>query len=649
MTKDAAHPSSFSNLVRSGLVLTGLVLADVACTGEPSAKDEACARLDAAWSVEAAMPASSPAPARGAPRELSGATKLSVAVYHFNIQYVVGGLRGFPDGTFVEKYDLGEVEVEDRIVREGLEPVLDIYLAHPEFGADLELQAYMVEVIAARHPDVLEKMRTLAHRGQVDFDSFHYSDQLYVAYPDRDLEVSLELTKAVFARAGLPLGRAIFTQEGQFAGGQLAIAHRHGYEVSILPKNLFTYQVGDAPAAASVLYSDASAPEHTVILGGRGFQAEGFDLAWTFMDDGEIAFSKAELNPYFGTDYELDPARIAEHVAELEAMAAQGYVHVTVADAVRAMKARGLTPAPLPRVFDGTWQPDNTNNVFRWMGGGGLFRTFEADSDVLAANWRARTTVERAERRAADEASAVVTKGLTAAWREVLLAEVSDSTGWNPFRTEIAYSRAHAAAAEGLAADVSTCLGAAAPVVADPVTCAGAGPTLEALGVEVVAPARQVVTTVRACASAAGTLSEVAIEVPKLVDVEQTLDQTDQETEERTLELVVHRTGEDVALSPALDPAVLAFRLDDYVFESIGVALPLGLASLGGDRWVLQDLGTQRTAVIITRTGEDRGVLRFRDDTVSRAAGSTRRWYVLEGATAEEALALASKVNRDVD
>ncbi|MCK6550531.1 hypothetical protein L6R52_32135, partial [Myxococcota bacterium] len=604
MTKAAAH-------------LTLLFTASaVACSSAPSAQEEACARVDAAWSVETSMPASSPAPARGAPRDLSSASKLSLAVYHFNVQYVAGGLRGFPDGTIVEKYDLDEREVEDRIVRGGLEPVLDIYLAHPEFGADIELQAYMVEVIAARHADVLEKMRTLAHRGQIDFDSFHYSDQLYVAYPDRDLEVSLELTKAIFDRAGLPLGRAIFTQEGQFARGQLAIAARHGYEVSILPKNLFTYQVGDAPADANVLYTDASAPEHAVILGGRGFGTEGFELAWTFMDDGEIAFSKAELNPYFGTDYVLDPDRIAEHVAELEAMAASGFVHVTVADAVRVMKARSITPAALPRVFDGTWQPGNTNNLFRWMGGGGLFRTFEADSDVLAANWRARTTVERAERALGAAPSTRVARGLRAAWREVLLAEVSDSTGWNPFRTEIAYSRGHAAAAEALAADTLACAGVTAPVATPPTTCASPGPSLDALGVEVVAPARQVVTTVRACTASAGTLTEISIDVPKLVEREQTLDQTDQETEERTLELRARRTGDDVTLSPALDPAMTSFRLDDYVFDSIGIALPLGVASLGGDRWIIQDLASQRTAVLVTRTSEDRSVLRFRDDTV---------------------------------
>src|SRR5687767_7417351 len=140
----------------------------------------------------------------------------------------------------------------------------------------------MVEVIALRHPDVLDKMRALAWRGQIDFDSFHYSDQLYVAYPRRDLEVSLDLTAEVFARAGLPLGRSIFTQEGQFARGQIPIAAQRGYEASVLPKNLFTYQLGETAAEMNVLYAEPDVADHTVILGGRGFHSADFELAWTF-------------------------------------------------------------------------------------------------------------------------------------------------------------------------------------------------------------------------------------------------------------------------------------------------------------------------------------------------------------------------------
>ena len=128
-------------------------------------------------------------------------------------------------------------------------------------------------------------------------------------------------------------------------------------------------------------------------------------------------------------------------------MEADGYVHATVAEAVRAMKARGVTPAPLPPVLDGTWQPSNTGNVFRWMGGGGLFRTQESDGDTLAAIWRGRAAAAAAQSAAEGVADERLQAGVMAAWREALLAEVSDSTGWNPFVNEVRYSRERAAAA----------------------------------------------------------------------------------------------------------------------------------------------------------------------------------------------------------
>jgi hypothetical protein len=608
------------------------------------ARKQSCDRLDAAWSL-ASVGASTAPVAHPELRELSGESKLAVAVYHFNVQYVAGGLIGFPDGEYVEKYHLDEAQVEDRIIRQGLEPVLDLFLAHPTFHADLELQAYMVELIALRHRDVLDKMRELALRGQIDFDSFHYSDQLYVAYPKRDLVVSLELTREVFARAGLPLGKSIFTQEGQFARGQIPIAQSFGYEASVLPKNLYGYQFGEDPAD-SVLYTDSATPEHAVILGGRGWHgmdANGteVDLQWTFMDDGEIAFSVGGLNPYFGLDYEIDPARIADHVTRLEEMEAQGYKHATIAEAVRALKKRGVAFPQIPPVLDGTWQPRDTNNVLRWMGGSGLFRTYESDSETLSAIWRARTSVERAELEAGDGA-----RGTLAAWREALLAQVSDSTGWNPFRTEIAYSRTRAEKAVELAGDVRVCHGVAsdAPRI---LSCTPSTQSLSQLGVEVIAPARAITTTVETCSSSFGELSRITVNVPKLVDEELNLvDPTETESKERELEVRFRQEEQSFALASAFTDGAETIALDDYVFESIGIALPIGLIGLGPSRWLVQDLGSGRVAALLTRSGEGAGFVRFQDSTVTRAEGSTRRYYLAGGIGVAEARALAESINR---
>jgi hypothetical protein len=625
-------------------------LAVAACAGDAE-RDEACARLDAAWRVESVPLAANPSPARPEPADVRGAAKLAVAVYHFNVQYVAGGLKGFPDGTYVAKYDLDEAQVEDRIVQEGLLPVLDLFLAHPTFKADIELQAYMVELIAQRHPDVLTKMQTLAARGQIDFASFHYSDQLYVAYPRRDMEVSLELTRAVFERAGLPVGRSIFTQEGQFAAGQLALAQARGYEVSILPKNLFRYQFGDAPAQANVLYADPAVPGHAVILGGQGWsgadgQGQPFELRWRFMDDGEIAFSEGRLNPYFGLDYKVDPAAIAAHVAELEAMEADGFVHATVAEAVRAMGARGVAPAPLPPVLDGTWQPKDTGNVFRWMGGAGLFRTQESDGDTLAAVWRGRSAAAAAADAARADGDARLIAGATAAWREALLAAVSDSTGWNPFTNEIRYSRERAARAEALAQDVLRCGALAAPLVTEP-ECAADGTTLADLGAEVLAEARAPEVQVERCAEVGvPALHRIVVKAAAVAEVEELFDPSSQATLQRELEVRFAWEGGSFTLLEALRDAPVTHALDDYAFEWIGIPLPEGLISLGPDRWVVQDQRTGRVAARIGTSSTTRDHLSFVDLTVARAAPTERHFYVLEGVGPSEAAAFARRINR---
>jgi hypothetical protein len=617
-----------------------------------STSEKACEALSArTWSLDQIPAYSGTCPAPQKMRDLSTSTKLAVAVYHFNIQYVAGGLTGFPDNTITPKYDLNEQAVEDSIVRQGFEPLLDLYLMHPSFHADIELQSYMLEVIAKRHPDVLDKMRMLAASGQIDFDSFHYSDQLFLAFPKRDLEVGIDFTDQIFARVCLPKGRSIFTQEGQFARGELPIARDHGYAVAVLPKNLFSYQLGQDAANRSVLFEDPETPGEPVLIGGQSWTStaarpgQTIELVWTYMNDGEIALSKGGLDPYFGTDYVVDPAAVASKVMELEALEQNGFVHATIAEAVAAMTKMGIPHAKLPPVFDGTWQPSNTNNMYRWMGGGGLFHTYERDSDTLAAEWRASAAVKAAEAAAGASPKPEIAAALSEAWREALLSQDSDSTGWNPWRTEVEYSNRHAAYAIATATNALACMGATAP---SGLACGQASTAmLPDLGVETRSPARQITTAIHDCPSAAGeTIREITVLVPKVVDAEQLVDQTDQEANERQIEMRFTVTSTDVMTTLALDDSLRDFRRSDYAFDSMGVVIPIGLVRLGDKRWLIQDLTTGRLAAILSRTGADMNVISFLDTTVSRAHASTRRWYVVDGADATRALSLAHEVNR---
>jgi hypothetical protein len=614
------------------------------CDSTPTEQDQACARLDSAWK---APPPKGSCPKRPTLRDLSTESKLSVAVYHFNIQYVAGGVRGFPDGEIVPRYDLSEAETEDRIVTEGLEPVLNLYLAHPSFRADIELQAYMVEVIALRHPKVLAKMVQLAQNGQVDFDSFHYSDQLYVAYPKRDLEVSLDLTESVFSNACLPLGLSIFTQEGQFAPGQLKIAKDRGYTTSLLPKNLFTHQYGEEATAEGVLFEDPNVPGHAILIGGRSYRYENmgsdaFELRWTFMDDGEIAFSVDELNPYFGLDYVLDPELIAKHAKELEALEQSGFVFATVAEAVAAMKKRGVPAQPLPPVLDGTWQPNDTQNVFRWMGGSGAFRTQENDSEVLAALWRARTRITQAEKAMPDRLQSLIP-----AWREALLGQVSDSTGWNPFANEIKYSFDHSAAAEALVEDAYACAGLKEAKDASFQCEKGSELNLADLGATLVdVPSTRFVAKAYECTNAKN-VSVIEISGAQTSTEQLTVfDDSTEAAQERDLGIGFTRTSSTHRWVMALEDDFRTIDTSTMKFAWTGVPLPYGIISTSERGFVIQENASGRTAVLFTNEGEHTDKLRFYDKTVSRRSEILRRWYVLQNVSDARALQWARDINQ---
>jgi hypothetical protein len=343
---------------------------------------------------------------------------------HYNLQYCAGGLEGlFP------QYEATEEQLEDDIIEESLDPVLGVLEAHPSWTFDVEMQGLMVDVIAERHPDTLARMQALAAAGQLELVSFHWSDTLWTAFPRRDAEVSAELTRTSFADAGLPLSEVVFTQEGQFSEGMLEVMPEWGWSIAVLPPNLAEYLWGtvDEP-----LYRYGDVRVLT-------------QAPWTFLNDGEL-WATNDLNCYLGPAFVYDEDATAARVADLEAAEAAGYTIGSISAFVAGIET-GDEPE-LPPVLDGTWQPDDTEDLGLWMGGAGIWGSTEDDDGVRRANAWVGEVLRAVE--AVPEADA---DAVEAAWKEALKAEVSDATGWNPFETEVQYAHTHAAAALGLASE----------------------------------------------------------------------------------------------------------------------------------------------------------------------------------------------------
>ena len=382
-----------------------------------------------------AMPATCPPPDG---RPLPPAGRWSLSLYHFNVQYVAGGTVGFAATALrnpgsARLTDFTEAEVEDRIIVESFEPLLDLLLENPDFALTLEMQGYMVDLIAARHPGILQKMQALTAAAQLELASIHWSDQFFLAFGRESLEQGWLRTEASFAAADVPLSPIVFTQEGQFGPGFGAwLAETRPGAVMVMPRNLmgfFQDGLADAPLF--------TARGLDVVLP-RGVTDETVEKSFNYFDDGEL-LATGGLDPYFGEIFVHRPAAVAAYAHELRCAVENGTRVGRIADYVAAVKGAGYIPAEMPPFLDSTWQPKSTRGTLRWMGGGGGFRQHERDNQVL-------TTCIAAERavRALDVATGAVDDTV---WQDLLLGQVSDARGLNPWRGEVQYGLEHCAAA----------------------------------------------------------------------------------------------------------------------------------------------------------------------------------------------------------
>ncbi|RJO67775.1 MAG: hypothetical protein C4523_08435 [Myxococcales bacterium] len=583
-------------------------------------------------------------------------TKFALSMFHFNVQYVAGGLEAEIDGQTEGMCGppcLGWTDdrLADWIVVQCVEPVLDFYLAHPTWKTTFEMQALMLEVIAARHPAVLEKLRDAAQRGQVELVSFHYSAQLFLAFPALDLRRSIERTKRVFEENCAPLSPVVFNQEGQDGEGKHAFMAEHGYSIDVFPKNLYGY----------VRQGETRWPYYAshgvdVVIGpGEVDPAGGVEVNWTFFDDGELLTVPAD--PYFAFAVEADLERLVEYEAELAALEESGYKITTIADYVAHLKARGVEQKPLPPVIDGSWQPGSTDSVLRWLGGRSLapYATRERDNRIRTENYRIRTDLQAAEiivaeAQAQSHDTADLDESLLEAWRHLSLAEVSDATGITPWPGEFLYALNHNAEAQRLADEATEAakalLGwpyaridlseAAATQLDDPPQPESPQP--------VDAPIVATAHAERETSMEWHAIGDNAWEL--IFSYGPGPDPTGVDAEATKVALDFPRTEDVLRYSPALlDDELVEMDFAAYAFDKPEIYLPLanGLIGLGDGWWVIKDCRSVHLAARVPNTPEE-PIVQFIDETADPVEPQTWRFVVVNGA-AVEALAWAKQVN----
>lgn len=567
--------------------------------------------------------------------------RYALSMFHFNVQYVAGGLVGYPGYSG----ELRPQEVEDSIVVQSLAPVLELYAAHPTWGANIEMQGYLLDVLATRHPDTFELLRDLAISGQIEVVSFHYSDQLFIGYPQIDWERSQALTAATFEAHDVPLGTSVFCQEGQ-AG--MAMADRmaeRGYQTMVWPKNLWNSQHGDFAAAPLYTFGDVE-----LVVGAQGASYDDgmglqIETTWTFFDDGEL-MATGDWNPYFPDLFITDPEAVAEYEASVQALEDQGYVIATVRDYAAAIRDR-VTLADPPPLFDGTWQPGSTNGVAKWLGdrslwfiGGG---PADRDNHVRSLGYLAHRELVAAET-AAQVAELDARAELDAAWRLLALAQVTDASGINPYRGEVEYGIAHSTEvlriARGVIERAKESLGLDDADV-DP----HAGTMVASDGDPFVGEPSDAAAELTI--STADPMRETSAEWEQIADGHHRVRVHIGPGDPRSAAYDVSVTfaGElvdEVITTLALaDDEPYTFSRADFSFGSWNMALPIGLVSLGPDRYLIKDAGFVHLHAAVARESGD---VTFSDQTQQLDEGSTWVFHVFEG-SADEAVALAQRIN----
>ncbi len=354
----------------------------------------------------------------------------SLSIYHFNLQYNAGNLKSY-----------------HVLITKSFVPFLDFYLKYPVFKASCEIQGHAIAFMARFYPDELEKLRKLVmDRKNIDLVSVHYSDQVYLAYPRRDLEQSMRVNDEVLEKYGLRRGGTFFAQENFFGPGAIPVMKQNGYSVALLNRHYLRHYQGELP---SVPYYER---DGVFFLVGGGFTArdkerarasggQAYDdvpeLVFDYWGDGELAFTQGNnYFPFHGPSEKKRLKRLALYIDRHK----NGYITDSCTSHVERLQEMGVKPEPLPLLLDGSWNYPTYGGVYLWMGRYRL--PWERDGYVRSHTFRTRAKILATEALLSHVKGVPrhVSKKLGIAWKHLLLAEVSDSTGQTPVITEVRYS-----------------------------------------------------------------------------------------------------------------------------------------------------------------------------------------------------------------
>jgi hypothetical protein len=373
-------------------------------------------------------------------------THFVVSYFHFNVQY-----------------KCGDPVVEERIINGSIRNLLDFYYEKPQYKFSFEIQGYAIEVMSRDYPDILVTIRELTERGQMELIITHYSDQFFIAYPELDLKKSIELSDDVLQRNNIRRSNVFGCQEWQWSPVLPEIMNEYGYTIFMgqdyVFKEITDYNESKGiyvPYEETCIWETAWNDDSVYIVLDKHAEIDRTDedenkilfSKWAFHQDGELVNTRV-----YGNDFQFIEERQEDFEEDLETYEEEGYEFVTLSEFTYTALEKGLGAHQLDTI-----PCTAENDVFLWSGE--KKNDYENDTDINTLRYGARTSLltletilDKADEydiNVSDEMLAILEKHdidvwnednlITNLWRELFLAEVTDSTGKIPSEIEVEYS-----------------------------------------------------------------------------------------------------------------------------------------------------------------------------------------------------------------
>lgn len=354
-------------------------------------------------------------------------TQFIVTYYHFNIQF-----------------RCGDKDSEHNIINGSIRNLLNFYYKNEEYKFSFEIQGYAIEKIAQEYPDLLQMIQDLTRRGQMELIVTHYSDQFFIAYPELDLRKSIEISDGILKENGIRRSNVFGTQEWQWSPLLPEIMRDYNYNIFVGRESSFrkytdTQEGENHYQKTCVWETERNGKSVYVVLDGEATILDEHNdtrtlcYKWAHHHDGEAVNTRGNA-----LNFEYDADQQARFERRLKRFKKEGYKFLTISELVYTTLEKDLGTHELDEI------PCTTQgNVWRWTGQKVL--EWERDTYINTLRYKARTSllaletiIDVAEKRgiAVEDEKKMVREQ----WKELLLAEVTDSTGWQPRKVEVDYS-----------------------------------------------------------------------------------------------------------------------------------------------------------------------------------------------------------------